>query len=193
MSNIESTKYLRDYRRDIVKHFSMEEIETLAFDLSIDWDELPGNAKSSKAQALLAYLARRKRLSDLLTLLREERPKIDWPDIKPDSKDQAKDGESLVFENTQDMALNNYFEKMSLLVLSKRKTGLVKAAQFPDQPDDEYELYDQGARAIALALTSVVLNLVNDNQRIELVEVFLKEAGLYRIWEKVTYEHRNGW
>ena len=69
--NPEKTKYLRDLRRLLVELFDPEELEMLAFDLSVDWDELAGGTKSRKVQSFIMYLARRGQLESLLTLLRE--------------------------------------------------------------------------------------------------------------------------
>lgn len=78
---LDRTKYLRDLRRSMVQYFEMDELETLAFDLAIDWGELSGNTKFTKSQSLIKYLAARGRLGDLLILLGEERPNVEWPDI----------------------------------------------------------------------------------------------------------------
>jgi hypothetical protein len=78
---LESTKYMRDLRRVIIQHFDLEELKAIAFDLSIDWDDLSGETKPTKVQSLIMYLARRGRLSELATILGEERPIINLPPL----------------------------------------------------------------------------------------------------------------
>ncbi len=77
----DSTKHLRDLRRKMVDHFNLNELKSLSFDLSVDWDSLDGDTIALKSQALISYLGRRGRLSDLIILLREERPNVDWAKI----------------------------------------------------------------------------------------------------------------
>jgi hypothetical protein len=81
--DIEKTKHLRLLRRKIVEYFDLDELRTLAYDLGLDWGELSGDKKSTKSQSLISYLNRRERLEQLLILLREERPNVNWPDIPP--------------------------------------------------------------------------------------------------------------
>lgn len=83
----ESTKYLRDLRRKIVDYFTLNELQILSFDLSVDWDRLEGPTIEQKTQALISYLNRRGELSTLVDLLREERPNVDWLSI-PTNEDQ---------------------------------------------------------------------------------------------------------
>ena len=65
----------------LTAHFSLSELRTLAYKLSIDYDDLPGDSKESFARELVRYLERRGRLGELVTLGRQERPKASWPDI----------------------------------------------------------------------------------------------------------------
>ncbi|MCA9968607.1 MAG: hypothetical protein KC425_00245, partial [Anaerolineales bacterium] len=61
--------------------FSEAELRSLSFDLALDYDELPGQDKQSKAQALVSTLASRSRMHALLRLLRHDRPRIPWSEI----------------------------------------------------------------------------------------------------------------
>ncbi|HCB50445.1 MAG TPA: hypothetical protein DEP47_13240 [Chloroflexi bacterium] len=40
--SLERTKYFRELRRCMIEHFDLDELQTLAYDLSVDWEELPG-------------------------------------------------------------------------------------------------------------------------------------------------------
>lgn len=53
-----------------------EEIRTFCFKLGLDYDDLRGDSKKSKARELIDYLSRRERLSELVILIRKERPDI---------------------------------------------------------------------------------------------------------------------
>jgi len=57
----------------VVKHFDLQELCTLVFDLGVDWDELGGETKSARVRELIAYLQRRNRLGDLITAIETNR------------------------------------------------------------------------------------------------------------------------
>lgn len=73
-------KQLRDLRKKLTTHFNLDELQTLSFDLSVDWNSLSGDTIELKSQTLISYLFRRGKLSDLVGLLREERPNVEWAD-----------------------------------------------------------------------------------------------------------------
>jgi hypothetical protein len=60
------------------RYFSLEEIETLAFVLGIDFDNLGGGSKGSKTRELVMFMDRRGRLEELINRLRRERPHVTW-------------------------------------------------------------------------------------------------------------------
>jgi hypothetical protein len=76
---------LRPLRQTIRQHFNLEELETLAFDLGLNWDELAGATLSKKCQSLIGVMQRNGRLPELLRLLHQERPNVGWPDLTPAS------------------------------------------------------------------------------------------------------------
>lgn len=86
----ESVQYLGIIRRAIARTFNLDELHTIAFDLGLNWDELPGETITSKTRSLIAYLSQRGFLTELLNILREERPKVEWPDV-PSSEQQIID------------------------------------------------------------------------------------------------------
>jgi hypothetical protein len=65
-------------RQLLVRHFDEEELRTFCSDLGVDYDNLRGEGKESRARELLAYLERRDRLPDLTALGSQERPNADW-------------------------------------------------------------------------------------------------------------------
>ena len=52
-------------RKTLTTHFSEGELQTLCFDLGVDYDDLPGEGKADKARELVAYLDRRNQLAKL--------------------------------------------------------------------------------------------------------------------------------
>lgn len=64
----------------ITRHFNLEELRTLCFELGIPFDELGGQGLRGVARELLLYVQRRDRWPELLAALRIERPSVLWPD-----------------------------------------------------------------------------------------------------------------
>ncbi len=82
-SVISRSQSLLELQQLIVTHFDLEELQMVAFALSVDWDELKGTTKSLKTIALIRYVDRRGEIEPLLDLLRHERPVVRWPQIHP--------------------------------------------------------------------------------------------------------------
>ena len=68
----QNSQILTHLRDQIARRFDLEELQALAFDLEIDWDELPGRTKTARIQSLLIHLAQRQRLAHLADLLNEK-------------------------------------------------------------------------------------------------------------------------
>lgn len=60
-------------REILVESLNLEEFRTLCYDLSIDYDELPGESKTAKCRELIAYLQRRDQLDTLIAHLETSR------------------------------------------------------------------------------------------------------------------------
>jgi len=69
--------------------FSDEEVRTLCFDLGFDYDSLPGQGKDAKIRELIAYCQRHNQVTDLLRLLQEQRPQIEWPSVTRDGREPS--------------------------------------------------------------------------------------------------------
>lgn len=68
--------------REMELRFSMEELEGFIRDLGIDPDNVPGETKEARVQALIMYFIRRQMpLSSLVNALRQERPGVEWPEL----------------------------------------------------------------------------------------------------------------
>lgn len=77
----QTTQFLIDVRQFINTTYSLEEFQTLCFDLQIDYENLNGEIKWAKIQDLLILIAKEERLPSLLSILHQERPHIEWPTI----------------------------------------------------------------------------------------------------------------
>lgn len=65
----------------IDKHFNEEELKTLCFYLTVDFETLPGLGKSAKARELVQKCERENELDKLLQECQGLRPKADWPSV----------------------------------------------------------------------------------------------------------------
>ncbi len=72
-------EYLSDLRQIISTRFNEGELQTLCFDLGVDYDSLPGQGVLDKARELIAYQKRRKQIPILVELGERLRPDISWP------------------------------------------------------------------------------------------------------------------
>lgn len=63
-------------------YFNKSELRTLCFDLSINYENLPGSAFDDKARELIAFCHRHGQLELLVKRCCELRPIVSWPDIQ---------------------------------------------------------------------------------------------------------------
>lgn len=62
----------------INKHFGEDDLKTLCFDLDVDYENLAGETKSSKARELILELERQGRLPELVERCKRARPNVLW-------------------------------------------------------------------------------------------------------------------
>ncbi len=62
----------------ISRYFNLEEMRDLCFRLGIEYDDLPGEGKSAQVRELVMRVQRNGRLSELLPLLQQLRPHVQW-------------------------------------------------------------------------------------------------------------------
>lgn len=65
----------------LCNYFNLDELQTLCLKLKVNYETLPGDTKRAKAQALISHMYRKKRLSELINVLKQQRPNIKWPNI----------------------------------------------------------------------------------------------------------------
>lgn len=79
-----SAAYLTTLHRLLDDYFTLVEIRTLCLNLGIDYESVPGEEKQSRIRELLLGLGRHSRLTDLIPLLQQERPLVDWLPVPDD-------------------------------------------------------------------------------------------------------------
>jgi hypothetical protein len=62
--NVDSPRPVLRYY--LLGNYTMKQLESLAEQVSVDWEQLEGNSKRAKVRQLLDYLYRRNRVADLL-------------------------------------------------------------------------------------------------------------------------------
>ena len=72
---------LAELRQNLATHFSKSELETLSFDLGLDYENLPANTKDALAREIVRSLNRKQRLNHLIDRCRQLRPQVTWPDM----------------------------------------------------------------------------------------------------------------
>ena len=69
---------LRQLRQVLVTRFDKGELNTLCFELDIDYDDLPNEGKENRARELIVRLGHRGCISDLVRIGEKLRPDIPW-------------------------------------------------------------------------------------------------------------------
>lgn len=100
---VNSAEYLTQLHNLLNQHFNLEDIYTLCFQLNIDYESVEGKNKPSYIRELLLALGRNDRLEELLIIVQQQRPKVEWPAVPEDFQLP----ESLVSNETT-VPLNQY-------------------------------------------------------------------------------------
>lgn len=62
----------------IARHFNLEELRQLCFEMQIETSRLDGVGAAAKARELVKFCDRHGRLDDLLALVQKKRPEAPW-------------------------------------------------------------------------------------------------------------------
>lgn len=73
---------LTQLRKLLIEHFSLDELRVFCFDLGLEYEDLPGDTRTTKMHGLIEYLQRRGELSRLLDEVIEQRPNVGWPSFE---------------------------------------------------------------------------------------------------------------
>lgn len=65
-------------REQLVSHFSLDELRDLCFELDIDFENLPGEAKAGKAREMIIYCRNRAMMNQLTGKVQLARPNLPW-------------------------------------------------------------------------------------------------------------------
>lgn len=75
---------LAQFNKSLREILSESDLQDFCLALRVDYESLPGNSKADKTRGLILELQRRGRVPHLLTLVKQERPHIPWPDTISD-------------------------------------------------------------------------------------------------------------
>lgn len=84
--NAANSNFLYQLKQKIDVHFNIAEIKDLCFNLGVDHEYLPGDEKLSIVRSFLTFMVRRRKIGQLLTQLRIERPGEEWPHAPSDDE-----------------------------------------------------------------------------------------------------------
>ncbi len=70
-------------RQSLVEYFSLDELDTLCYDLGVDPDSVPerDSDKPTRVREIVTYFEDRGRLADLIALCAKGRPNVPWSDF----------------------------------------------------------------------------------------------------------------
>jgi hypothetical protein len=71
----------------IKEHFSLDEIDELAYGLGIEPEDLPGETRSKRARELVEFARRQGALPELVGACMVRRQQIIWPQVGVDFKE----------------------------------------------------------------------------------------------------------
>jgi hypothetical protein len=126
-------------RQILVKYFDDDELQTLCFELQIEYADLPSPSRKGKARELVTYLERRDRLPELVEIGREMRPNAPW--------DSLSKVESPVLDPDREQieTLRHRLSKAvaHLRLIEERKAEYVMTVEIPLELVDQERAYRQ--------------------------------------------------
>ena len=72
---------LSELHRNVADHFNVSELQSLCFDLGIDYENLSGANKTDKIRELITHLQRRGHLDELVEYCTQMRPNVAWREL----------------------------------------------------------------------------------------------------------------
>jgi len=163
-TTLDQNAFIGDLHHLIDRSCRPDEIQALCSGLGVDYDLLPGETKTLKANALVMYYAQRGRLIELLHFLREQRPQVAWPELPPDKQG---------FDNRPRVPIPSEQGKSTLRSYTAEMETLLQERNLREsRPNSE-------VRNLARTITLATLRRLNGNQKRELL-TFLHELGLIK-------------
>jgi hypothetical protein len=68
--------------RALTEYFTSDDLNTVSFEMGIDYEELGGESRAAKARALVQMARQQNRLPELAEVIRRARPQVDWGDFE---------------------------------------------------------------------------------------------------------------
>jgi hypothetical protein len=167
------------------RHFNLEELRTICFDLNVDFDSLAGEEKVGKARELIAYLERQGGTPKLLDRVKELRP-----DVMAEAAIENQTISSISLLETSETRshwlINDEYHVQSLLwtiLYPIYGASLVDERVLPDWGFVQPCSY-LGITTLNLIITIKVVCTLGDFSRIEEeietdLAVFLEKSGVY--------------
>jgi nitrous oxidase accessory protein NosD len=100
-STLYGTNWHIKLRQLLVDYFDESELETLCFDLRVDYESLGGDGKAKKAIELIELFVRLGRIVELIDYCSQLRPNIPWSDLR-----EAAIGNPLIVADAPDRGLS---------------------------------------------------------------------------------------
>jgi hypothetical protein len=69
-------------RENLVTYFQVSDLETLCYDLGVDYSGLPGDGEAAKVVALLEYFGHNGRIVELIDHCAQARPNVAWDELR---------------------------------------------------------------------------------------------------------------
>jgi hypothetical protein len=69
-------------RQILATRFDEHELRTPCFDLAVDYDDLPGQGRASKARELVSHFQHHDRIPELVEVGKQQRPDISWGNVQ---------------------------------------------------------------------------------------------------------------
>lgn len=69
-------------RKQLDKYFGEEDLNTICFDLGIDYESLSGKGKSAKTREIVLHCSRVGLTKQLLAEVKSLRTNVDWPTLE---------------------------------------------------------------------------------------------------------------
>ncbi len=152
MNQTLSQALLLNLYRGIAHLFSILELQTLCFELGIDYEDIPGSTRESKARELVLYCRRRSQLPQLLAYCVQQRPDYQWPagldDVANPATPTAADQKAEGVHQTVILFLSANPQDMPTLAIDQEVRAIDQALRQGDYRD-HFVLHQQWAVQVA--------------------------------------------
>lgn len=158
-SNSKQDKLLIRLHKILNEQFDQSELQTLCFHLGIDYDDLPGESKINKAEKLIFFFKRRKKISKLIETISDLRPEI-------------------TFEETE----ANDIESIRLSVLDMDGWHILSGEKYHDLYPNTFWIPEEGIRRNLQPgdFVKLIFEFATSN------DPYSGDTSVERMWVKVT-------